>query len=130
MAYTFTARTVHGFEDVNLNFEQLEQLLSGGSGQKAAVLQLESVQQLVGAAGVVAVAFSGASQTSSTVTVTHNIGRVPTVTLSAVQTNDPFFVIPNLVLGSATTTQFQLRAFAPQGNPAAQNVVLGWHAIG
>lgn len=129
-AYLFSAQTITSFEDATLNFEQLAELFSGSSGQQAAVLQLQSLQNLTIVNGGASVSFSGASATSSTATVTHNLRVIPTVTLAGVTTSEGFFVIANVVLGASTTTQFQVRGFTPQGTPAAQTTVIGWMAIG
>ena len=105
--FTFTSRNVHDFEDVSKNFEQLEQLLTGGSGQQAGVVQLLSLQQLALAYGTGTLTWPGGSAYSNTLSLNTGLGRTvlgAALTASSVALGSYEAFIAGAVAGDGTLT--------------------------
>lgn len=80
--------------------------------------------------GKAVLTFPGGSPNSGATTVTHNMGRVPSVTFGPIAGATP--VVPFVVAGSETTTSFQIGGRMSDGSSPGAGGTQGvyWMAFG
>lgn len=106
---------LHGFEDVQKNFEQLEGVLNQPQGLALSFLQLKSAQNYQVAIGSGTLAWPGASATSNFSVIAHGLGRTPVFFAAFAQ-------------GTATgPTEFWMTS---QAAPTTTNITVNGHATG
>jgi hypothetical protein len=109
--------------DCQLNWEYMLRVFSGA--QSTNLLSSPTTSGLRMTFGTGSVSFA-ASNFSGTTTVTHNLGKTPTVVL-ALENTTAFGVF--LTVKVISSTQFQIVGTNPTG-PGTYSAVFGWVAIG